>query len=248
MPSIKFACSCGKAYKVPDKFAGKRVKCKQCDETIRVPSQSEGGVSSMRASAVTSQRLMTSKRLEPASGSGRSSSSGRSSGSGRASSSGKSSRAEAEPEDDGESAEGAGGGAAAALARAPKKAKEGDTTDKFTAVDLGNSVKLFQKKKEEQFNRGEGRLTYFEEGKPKKAFKLARADVLIGRGEKCGVQLQVASVSREHVKIEFKLGTYIATDQQSSNGLVVNGRNVRRTSLRDGDVLQLGEAILRIDC
>lgn len=238
MPSIKFACSCGKAYKVPDKFAGKRVKCKQCDETIRVPSQSEGGVSSMRASAVTSQRLMTSKRLEPASGSGRSSSSG------RASSSGKSSRAEAEAEaeDDG------GGGAAAALARAPKKAKEGATTDKFTAVDLGNSIKLFQKKKEEQFNRGEGRLTYFEEGKPKKAFKLARADVLIGRGEKCGVQLQVASVSREHVKIEFKLGTYIATDQQSSNGLVVNGRNVRRTSLRDGDVLQLGEAILRIDC
>lgn len=245
MPSIKFACSCGKAYKVPDKFAGKRVKCKQCDETIRVPSQSEGGVSSMRASAVTSQRLLTSKRLEPASGSGRSSSSGRASSSGK-SSSGKSSSPEAEPEDDGEG--GGGGGAAAALARAPKKAKEGATTDKFTAVDLGNSIKLFQKKKEEQFNRGEGRLTYFEEGKPKKAFKLARAEVLIGRGEKCGVQLQVASVSREHVKIEFKLGTYIATDQQSSNGLVVNGRNVRRTSLRDGDVLQLGEAILRIDC
>ena len=235
MSSIKFACSCGKAYKVPDKFAGKRVKCKQCGEAIRVPSQSEGGVSSMRASAVTSQRVLSSKRIEGAG-------SGRSSGSARASSGGRTSSAGGEERETSESARGA------ALAKVPKKAKEGATTDKFAAVDLGNSVKLFQRKKEETFARGEGRLTYFEEGKPKKAFKLARSDVMIGRAEKCGVTLPVASVSREHVKIEYKLGSYIATDQQSTNGVVVNGRSVRRSSLRDGDVIQLGEAILRIDC
>lgn len=234
MSSIKFACSCGKTYKVPDKFAGKRVKCKQCGEAIRVPSQSETSVNSARASAVHSQRILHSKRME--------SPSARSSGR-----SGRQSDVAVEDEEDEDEGD-AGGGAQAALSRPPKKAKEGATTDRFPAVDLGNSMKLFQKKKEETFNRGEGRITYFEEGKPKKAFKLGRSEVKIGRAEKCGVQIPVASVSKEHVRIEYKLGTYIATDQQSKNGLVVNGRPVRRCSLKDGDVLQLGEAILRIDC
>ena len=33
--TIKFACECGKAYKVPDSFAGKRVKCPACGKTMR---------------------------------------------------------------------------------------------------------------------------------------------------------------------------------------------------------------------
>ena len=56
--SIKFACSCGKAYKVPEKFAGKRVKCKQCGEAIRVPSESETSVQSSRAAAVSKRSVM----------------------------------------------------------------------------------------------------------------------------------------------------------------------------------------------
>ncbi len=70
----------------------------------------------------------------------------------------------------------------------------------------------------------------------------------VGRNEDCGVQIPDASVSKEHMKIEYKLGTFISTDLQSKNGIVINGRQLRRASLAGGDVIQLGGAILRFDC
>lgn len=209
--SIKFACSCGKAYKVPEKFAGKRVKCKDCGEPIRVPSESEASVSSTRAAAVSKRSMMSSQRV-----SGRSASL-----SGRA---------------------------------APSSSqRKSSGTERFEPVDLsdGNQLKQFQRKRtDEEFKRGEGRVTLFDAatGKPSKAFRLGKDDTTIGRGDACTIKLPVASVSKEHAKIEYKLGTFIVTDLQSANGVLVNSRVVRRASLKDGDILQLGEAILRIDC
>jgi hypothetical protein len=213
--SIKFACSCGKAYKVPENLSGKRVRCKQCGEAIRVPSESEGSVNSSRASAVSKRSVVSSQRLEAAGGKSRRS-------------------------------------AAATSARAPAAKKAGSGTERFEAVDLseGNQLKHYARKRsDEEFKRGEGRLTLFEAGgKPLKAYRVGREDVTIGRGDSSTVKLNVASVSKEHAKIEYKLGTYIITDLQSSNGVLVNGRVIRRSSLKDGDILQLGEAILRLDC
>ncbi len=213
--SIKFACSCGKAYKVPEKFSGKRVKCKDCGEAIRVPSESESSIPSTRTSAVSKRSVMSSQRV-----------SGRSAGvSGRAAPSSSSQRSE----------------------------RKGSGTERFEPVDLseGNQLKQFQRKRtDEEFKRGEGRVTLFDAatGKPSKAFRLGKDDTTVGRGDGCTIKLPLASVSKEHAKIEYKLGTFIVTDLQSSNGVLVNGRVVRRASLKDGDVLQLGEAILRIDC
>ncbi len=221
--SIKFACGCGKAYKVPEKFSGKRVKCKQCGEPIRVPSQSEKGVQSQRAAAVSQRSVMGSERVSSKSGK----SSKRSSRSSSRSSS-KSGRS----------------------AKPAKKAKAGSDTDEFEAVDLvsGNELKKFQSKKEEDFSRGTGRLTYYEDGKPVKAFRLNKKESAVGRADSCGICLPLASVSREHATIEYKLGTFILTDQSSSNGMMINGRRVRRASLKSGDIIQFGQAILRIDC
>ena len=36
---IAFKCSCGKAYKVPDEAAGKKLKCKECGEPLQVPQK-----------------------------------------------------------------------------------------------------------------------------------------------------------------------------------------------------------------
>src|SRR5437660_11518719 len=62
--TIKFSCECGKAYKVPDKFAGKRVRCKHCGETVAVPSAAEQ-ISSARAAAVSQRSVVSgsSKRI-----------------------------------------------------------------------------------------------------------------------------------------------------------------------------------------
>lgn len=40
---IRFACKCGKKYKVPASRAGRRVKCEGCERVIEVPSRSTAG-------------------------------------------------------------------------------------------------------------------------------------------------------------------------------------------------------------
>ncbi len=232
--SIKFACTCGKAYKVPETFSGKRVKCKQCGEQIRVPSSSQAGVASTRAAAVSKRSVLESQKLEARSSRREAVKDGASGRSRRTSAS--SARTSAR--------------AAAVSGRSGKSSAPGTKTERFTPVDLteGNALKKYQAKKEEEFRRGEGRLTLFHEGKPVKAYRLSKTEATIGRAEGCGIRLELASVSREHAKIEYKLGTFIISDHQSKNGLVVNGRAVRRSSLRSGDIIQIGEGILRLDC
>ena len=216
--SIKFACSCGKAYKVPDKFSGKRVKCKQCGDPIRVPSESQPGVPSSRASAVSKRSVLNSQRLAK---------------------SGRSARAKSGRQ-----------ASTRTAAKSKRASKASGGTARVKAIDLneGNELKRYQRKKDEEFRRGEGRLTYFENGKAVKAFRIKKVGATIGRSTDCAVQIPEDSVSDEHMKVEYKLGTFITTDLQSANGVVVNGRTVRRASLKSGDVIQLGGAILRFDC
>ena len=35
---VSVTCTCGKALKIPEQYAGKRVKCPQCGTGIRVPT------------------------------------------------------------------------------------------------------------------------------------------------------------------------------------------------------------------
>jgi len=247
MPSIKFACpECSSAYKVPDKYAGKRIRCKKCDAKIRVPSESVASLPSQRTQAVSKRHMINSKRLSGGGKSTRSSStSGRSSKSGstkrstRSSKSGRSSRSSGTKTSARSSSKSGGG-----------RSKTG--TARFEPVDLfsGNEAKVYMRKKEREqpLPRGEGRLTYFEGTKPKKSFKLGEKGGVVGRGGKSSIKLPSESVSGEHMKLEFKLGSFIATDMRSTNGIKVNGKVVRRTSLKDGDIIQLGEVVLRLDC
>lgn len=239
--SIKFACSCGKAYKVPEKFAGKRVKCKQCGEAIRVPSESENSVQSSRAAAVSKRSVIGgSQRVAQADDDDEEMDDEEDEAPKPSKTSSKSSK----PALAGASAR----KPAATSARVETKRK-GTGTGRFEAVDLKDELKSYQRKRtDEEFKRGEGRLTYFVGGKPAKAFRLGKDDVTVGRASGCKVVIAVESVSSEHMKVEYKLGTFIVTDMQSLNGVVVNGKPVRRASVKDGDLLQLGEAILRIDC
>ncbi|MEZ6188454.1 MAG: FHA domain-containing protein [Planctomycetota bacterium] len=229
--SIKFACpECSSAYKVPEKYAGKRIRCKKCEAKIRVPSESVASLPSQRTQAVSKRSVISSKRLSGGGSSKRESSvSGKS-----ARTSSKSARTSTRTSSK------SGGG----------RSKTG--TQRFEPVELfeGNEAKRFmrQKDRDEPLPRGEGRLTYFEGGKPKKSFKLGSKGAVVGRGSKSSIKLPSESVSSEHMRLEFKLGSFIATDLRSTNGIKVNGKVVRRTSLKDGDLIQLGEVVLRLDC
>jgi pSer/pThr/pTyr-binding forkhead associated (FHA) protein len=80
------------------------------------------------------------------------------------------------------------------------------------------------------------------------AGKLAvRAPVFrIGRARSNDLRLTNDSVSAYHAELHrHRDGTFAVIDLGSTNGVWVNGEQVRNHSLRDGDVLELGEVRLR---
>jgi hypothetical protein len=64
--------------------------------------------------------------------------------------------------------------------------------------------------------------------------------VLIGRSRECDLQLADANVSRRHAEVRQEGATYWIVDLESTNGVEVNGRRLRRAKLRDGDRITLG--------
>jgi hypothetical protein len=247
--TIKFSCECGKAYKVPDKFAGKRVKCKNCGETVAVPSASEQ-INSARAAAVSQRSVVNSKRLEkdddddddddeaPRSSSkhpSRSGSGKTASSSGRVTPSSSGKVPQIKPQ------------VARPASTAPAR-KPNTDTQVIDTPDITPDMKKYVKKRDEEMAKATGKLVLFEDGKATKSFRLDKDDKTLGRGSSCDIKLEAKTISKAHLKFEYKLGTFLATDTSSTNGLVVNGKKVRRASLKDGDVLQLGDVVLRIDC
>ena len=64
---------------------------------------------------------------------------------------------------------------------------------------------------------------------------------LIGRAPDCALVLADPLVSSHHARIESKDGQWTIEDLDSSNGTLVNGRPIRRTVIREGDVITFGD-------
>ncbi len=70
-------------------------------------------------------------------------------------------------------------------------------------------------------------------------------EMLIGRGSDCAVRLDAPSVSRHHAKVVKILTGYCVEDLRSTNGVILNGRRVRKHILLDGNIVQIGNHKLR---
>ena len=71
--------------------------------------------------------------------------------------------------------------------------------------------------------------------------------VVIGRDEGCDVQVLDELVSRRHLEIKFdsESKAYLATDVESANGVVINGRQITQpVPLADNDAIVIGESKL----
>lgn len=78
-----------------------------------------------------------------------------------------------------------------------------------------------------------------------KKFTLNRPEMIIGRGETADVRIASENVSRQHTKIVQEDQTYVLHDLQSTNGTFVNTKKVAQTTLRDGDLILIGNTILK---
>lgn len=70
-------------------------------------------------------------------------------------------------------------------------------------------------------------------------------EVVIGRGADCGIQVDRDSVSRKHAKVTRAGELWQVVDLGSTNGSYVNDAQITQCSLRDGDLLKIGNAIFK---
>lgn len=90
------------------------------------------------------------------------------------------------------------------------------------------------------------RLVIVEGPNPGTQYPLLDKRLLIGRGEECDLALPDTSVSRVHATLlKDEHGRYHISDQQSSNGVRVNGMEVTKIPLYSGDVVELGDVHLQ---
>ena len=73
-----------------------------------------------------------------------------------------------------------------------------------------------------------------------KRFTLDGDALLIGRGSDCDIVVDLDSVSRRHAKIERRSGNILVSDLNSTNGIFIGDKQVKKYRLSDGDVITLG--------
>ena len=76
-------------------------------------------------------------------------------------------------------------------------------------------------------------------------FLLDRAELVLGRGTDCDIQVDRDSVSRRHARVYRDDNNWLVEDLGSTNGSYVNDNPVTKAPLRDGDFLKIGAAIFK---
>jgi pSer/pThr/pTyr-binding forkhead associated (FHA) protein len=83
--------------------------------------------------------------------------------------------------------------------------------------------------------------------KEEKEFLLAKASVTLGRATINEIVLLDSRVSRHHARIDKGDTGFTLVDLGSSNGTLLNGKRVTSSPLAPGDVIKLGDTILRFE-
>jgi hypothetical protein len=68
--------------------------------------------------------------------------------------------------------------------------------------------------------------------------------ILIGRSRECDIQVEDSNVSRRHAELRQEGTSFWIVDLNSTNGLEVNGRRVKRAKLDPGDSFTIGSTEL----
>jgi pSer/pThr/pTyr-binding forkhead associated (FHA) protein len=76
-----------------------------------------------------------------------------------------------------------------------------------------------------------------------KDYLLDLDEVVVGRSQDAHIIIDSESVSRRHAVFERSDGGHRCRDLGSSNGLLVNAEQVGGAELKDGDSVQIGDAL-----
>jgi hypothetical protein len=73
-----------------------------------------------------------------------------------------------------------------------------------------------------------------------KAMRIDKRRVLLGRSRECDIQVEDPNVSRRHAELRQEGASYWIVDLDSTNGVEVNGKRVKRAKLESGDSFTVG--------
>jgi hypothetical protein len=74
-------------------------------------------------------------------------------------------------------------------------------------------------------------------------YSLDLAEMVIGRAVDVHISIHSDSISRRHAALKQQAASVLCEDLASSNGIYVNGEKVGSAELKDGDSLQIGDAL-----
>lgn len=91
-----------------------------------------------------------------------------------------------------------------------------------------------------------GWLVQMQESKPGKVYPIHEGKSFIGSGAECEIRILDAKLSRQHAFLTIIDGICTLVDLGNSSQLIVNNSETVKTTLIDGDVIMLGEQMLKI--
>lgn len=92
-----------------------------------------------------------------------------------------------------------------------------------------------------------GKLILEFDGKQILERALDKESILIGRRPTCDIQIDNLAVSGTHARVLTILSDSFLEDMDSTNGVFVNGKRVKKHALAHGDVVSIGKHALRYE-
>jgi len=91
------------------------------------------------------------------------------------------------------------------------------------------------------------KIMILENGSVQQEIELDKQQLVIGRDASNAIHLSDPSVSRRHALLTCALDEYFIEDLGSTNGTLLNDKRVTKHILKHGDLLQIGDYILRYE-
>jgi len=79
-----------------------------------------------------------------------------------------------------------------------------------------------------------------------KEYVLSEGENTIGRSAECDHQVSADGISKKHIRITVNSESAYAEDLGSSNGTLVNGKIIKKITIKDGDKIALPNVILQV--
>jgi serine/threonine protein kinase len=79
-----------------------------------------------------------------------------------------------------------------------------------------------------------------------KKVRMHKPITLAGRAPECSLVLRASDVSKHHCQIAIDIDKVIVEDLGSANGTFVNGKQIKKARLRDGDELRIADHAFRV--